>query len=142
MWHDSTNSHAFRSVGALTDCSIILYVMAERWPTGRKYRDLFESVKKSVVDAIGEGKHMPRIPVTAMTDDTKTTLLDFQDNPTTDSIYEDLEHMICDMTGQPDFWESFDMNTGMSIEMDNDAIFSIPINVSEMALPNSEWEPF
>ena len=57
MWHDSSNSHAFKSVGALTDCSIILYVMTERWPASRKYRDLFEGVKKSVLDAISEGKH-------------------------------------------------------------------------------------
>ncbi|ETN38617.1 uncharacterized protein HMPREF1541_06654 [Cyphellophora europaea CBS 101466] len=31
---------------ALTDCTIMLYVMAERWPRARKFRDIFERLKQ------------------------------------------------------------------------------------------------
>lgn len=35
----------------------MLYVMTERWPAARKYRDVFEQIKTSVTDAIVEGNH-------------------------------------------------------------------------------------
>lgn len=114
MWHDSANTNGFHSIGALTDCSIILYVMAEKWPGGKKYRDLFESVKKSVLDAIAEGKHIPRTAVSSMRGDMQTTLQSLQVNTTTESIPVDLEQMISDMTGESIcFWDDTDMKFGL-----------------------------
>jgi hypothetical protein len=43
--------------GPLTDCSIMLYVMTERWPLARKYRDVFERIKEAVMDIIAGGNH-------------------------------------------------------------------------------------
>ena len=111
MWHDSSNSHAFKSVGALTDCSIILYVMTERWPASRKYRDLFEGVKKSVLDAISEGKHTPGTAVISMKDDFQTSLQSLQVDNTFESMPEDLEQMMSDMTGETyNFWDDMYLN--------------------------------
>jgi hypothetical protein len=45
---------------ALSDCSIMLYVMAERWPDVKRYRDAFEVIKRSVVSLIGDGKNQQR----------------------------------------------------------------------------------
>lgn len=153
MWHDSTNSNAFKSIGALTDCSIILYVMTEKWPAGKKYRDLFESVKSSVLDAISEGKHVPRTAVATMDNGTKTILYSLQESPTADNMYDDLNTMISDMTGQPGFWEGFDMNT-MEMEMglgtalnhelmnnELDTTYSDPAEMSSLVLPeNTKWD--
>jgi hypothetical protein len=52
--------------GRLTDCSIMLYVMTERWPLAKKYRDVFERIKEAVMDILSGGKnqerqHIPRI---------------------------------------------------------------------------------
>lgn len=46
MWKtpDETNNPA--AINALTDCTIMLYVMAERWPQARKFRDTFERLKQ------------------------------------------------------------------------------------------------
>lgn len=113
MWHDFTHTNTFKSVGALTDCSIILYVMTERWPPSRKYRDLFEVVKTSVLDAIAEGKHMPRTAVKSLKDDMQTSFqngglhVDFA----TESLSDDLEQMISDITGeQISFWDDINMS--------------------------------
>lgn len=38
-------------------CSIVLFVITERWPGARKYRDAFEVVKHNVVDLVAEGRH-------------------------------------------------------------------------------------
>jgi hypothetical protein len=35
----------------------MLYVMTERWPAARKYRDVFEQIKTSVTDVIVKGNH-------------------------------------------------------------------------------------
>jgi hypothetical protein len=110
MWHDTSNSNGFSSFGALSDCSVILYVMTERWPASRKYRDMFEAVKKAVLDAILEGKHIPRTAVTTMKGDMQNSIHSLQVNTATDTIPNDLEQMISDMTGeQMSFWDDVDM---------------------------------
>ncbi|RDW59795.1 hypothetical protein BP6252_12882 [Coleophoma cylindrospora] len=38
-------------------CSIVLFVITERWPGAKKYRDIFEVVKLNVIDLIAEGQH-------------------------------------------------------------------------------------
>ena len=115
MWQDTTTTIGFRNVGALSDCSIILYVMTERWPESRKYRDLFEAVKKSVLEAIEEGKHIARTAVTSLKGDMQATLRDLPADTTMESVSEDLEQMISDMTGENiPFWSGSDvrMNDG------------------------------
>ncbi|KAI2614671.1 fungal-specific transcription factor domain-containing protein [Hypoxylon fragiforme] len=49
--------------GPLTDCQILLYIVAERYPSARKYRDVFERVKSAILNIIAQGKHQPRNPV-------------------------------------------------------------------------------
>ena len=40
----------FNESNAINDCNIMLYVMTERWPAARKYRDVFERLKNGVAD--------------------------------------------------------------------------------------------
>ncbi|KAI1465821.1 fungal-specific transcription factor domain-containing protein [Daldinia caldariorum] len=49
--------------GPLTDCQILLYIVTERYPSARKYRDVFERIKSAIMDIIAQGKHEPRNPV-------------------------------------------------------------------------------
>jgi hypothetical protein len=144
MWHDHSHN-GFKNFGALTDCSIILYVMAERWPAGRKYRDLFESVKKSVLDVISEEKHVPRMAVVNMKDDMQTTLHGLQANPTTEMemVDEDLDQMISDMTGEQLFsWEDHEIDMIMGVEDGNGMEFSGSADIFDDMLGNveTEWE--
>ena len=74
--------------------------MTERWPASRKYRDLFEVVKKSVIEAIEEGKHIPRMPVTSMKNDMQAPLHSLDIDITMESVTDDLQQMISDMTGE------------------------------------------
>lgn len=41
---------------AIDDCNIMLYVMTERWPAGRKYRDVFERIKLTFGDLATQKK--------------------------------------------------------------------------------------
>ncbi|XXG93819.1 hypothetical protein Hte_000068 [Hypoxylon texense] len=47
----------------LTDCQILLYIVTERYPSARKYRDVFERIKSAIMNMIAQGKHEPRNPV-------------------------------------------------------------------------------
>ncbi|KAI0117437.1 fungal-specific transcription factor domain-containing protein [Daldinia grandis] len=49
--------------GSLTDCQILLYIVTERYPSARKYRDVFERIKSAIMGIISQGKHEPRNPV-------------------------------------------------------------------------------
>jgi hypothetical protein len=49
--------------GPLSDCQLLLYIVTERYPSARKYRDVFERIKKAILDLIAQGKHEPRHPV-------------------------------------------------------------------------------
>jgi hypothetical protein len=41
-------------------CSIVLYIITERWPGAKRYRDMYEAVKQSVLESIEESKYEPR----------------------------------------------------------------------------------
>lgn len=110
MWHATSTSGNFKNFSALSDCSVVLYVMAERWSVGKKYRDLFEVVKKCVLEAIEEGRHL-----SSLGDGMKSSLGNLQMDTTMNNVSNDLEQMISDMAGQPiSLWQ----------DVEDDAMFS------------------
>lgn len=42
---------------AISDCNLMLYVMAERCPPAQKYRDVFEKINQNVSDVMARGNH-------------------------------------------------------------------------------------
>jgi hypothetical protein len=44
-------------IGAISDCNLMLYAIAERYPPTHKYRDVFDRIKTNVIDAIAKGGH-------------------------------------------------------------------------------------
>lgn len=79
----------------LNACSIVLYVITERWPGARKYRDAFDNIKQCVLDFIAAGNQHPRQPLTVLDDNLRATLEDVQNlHP---EGKEDFGRMISDM---------------------------------------------
>ena len=102
MWYDTSTSSSFKNFSALSDCSVMLYVMAERWSVGKKYRDLFDDVKKGVLEGIEEGRRLSSLGNLPM-------------DATMNNVSNDLEQMISDMAGQPiSLWQ----------DVEDDAMFS------------------
>jgi hypothetical protein len=130
MWQDTTTKVNFKNVGALSDCSIVLYVMTERWPESRKYRDLFEAVKKSVLEAIEEGRHFAPTAVTSL----HASLRDFPVDTTMESVSDDLEQMIRDITGESiPFW------TGTDVSMNDEQDFAEILEPSIEIFEQQTW---
>jgi len=112
--------------------------MTEKWPAGKRYRDLFESVKKSVLDAVSAEKHIPRTAVPAIKEHIQTSFKSLQVETAADPFRDDLEQMISDMTGGAvGFWDDADIN--MNLELNHETGFSG--QSTEGDLQGSEWEP-
>lgn len=43
--------------GAISDCNLMLYVVAERYPPAQKYRDVFDRIKMNVTKEVARGSH-------------------------------------------------------------------------------------
>lgn len=74
MWNFQDAITIFNATEALTDCTIMLYVMNERWPKARRYRRAFEQLKVSAMKAFAEGKNRPAVNTNL--EDTPTGQLD------------------------------------------------------------------
>ncbi|KFA55431.1 hypothetical protein S40293_08905 [Stachybotrys chartarum IBT 40293] len=59
---------------AISSCSIILYIITERWKGAQKYRDVFEAIKQSVLDSIDEGQYEPRKVIESLKPRLDTTM--------------------------------------------------------------------
>ena len=123
---------------ALNDCSIMLYVMTERWTSSRKYRDSFEGIKAAVLRLISEGKHQPRRTMTDMSVDVRNNLQNL-DVGLAESNRDDLEQMIADMTGeQLNFWgRDADIMVGQN-ELDTAHVGSLDLDLA--FFPNGEMD--
>lgn len=83
----------------ITDCQLLLYIIAERYPSSRKYRDLYERVKTSLTKDNGTGLHVQyaaRTQLAAGTPEYYQGLNDSWSYPVTD----DFTRMLYDMTAQ------------------------------------------
>jgi hypothetical protein len=136
LWHSSNSQPTFRSLNALNDCSIILYVMAERWSASRKYRDLFEAIKRSVIEAIEQGKHMSGKALPSMKSDMQRPLEKLEPDETMQCVNDDLQQMMSDMMGeQVSLWPDAETIS----EPDNPAsLFRQPENDAQM-FSQLEW---
>ncbi|PMD42110.1 hypothetical protein L207DRAFT_527063 [Hyaloscypha variabilis F] len=110
-----------------------------------KCRDLFESVKKSVLEVISEEKHVPRIAVVNMKDEMQTSLHGLQANPTTEmeTVHDNLDQMISDMTGEQLFsWDDHEIDMIMGVEDGIGMGFSGPPDMFDDMLGNvdTRWD--
>lgn len=85
-------------------CSIVLYIITERWPGAKKYRDMYEAVKESVLESIEESKYEPRRAIKRL----KPNL--FGAMSRNEEGREEVTRMVADMAGLPEF--SNDMAPG------------------------------
>lgn len=102
------------------DCSIVLFVIAERVPSAKRYRNAFEVIRQKVIDNISqqpERKH--RETVIGLTEELAAPSLyslQSQSNfifEVEDSSYEEFSHIIRDMTGDAfPFLEGGEVTTG------------------------------
>ncbi|KAH8880229.1 hypothetical protein GQ53DRAFT_774365 [Thozetella sp. PMI_491] len=100
LWHANSATIAMRNFNALNDCSIMLYIMTERWNSSHKYRDVFETIKRTVVDRISDGDIPARQVIGGVVSADVRSTLEALDFGVTESNRNALEQMIEAMTGE------------------------------------------
>ncbi|KAH8899855.1 hypothetical protein GQ53DRAFT_203201 [Thozetella sp. PMI_491] len=85
--------------GPLTDCQLLLYVITERYPSARKYRDIFERIKTTITTLIARGEHRPQNPVDVDAD-MRERFASLEGSWGMAGIAADFNQMISQMTGQ------------------------------------------
>jgi hypothetical protein len=60
IWISPEDIYNITTSNNLNSCSIVLYIITERWPGARKYRDAFEGIKHTVIELVAKGEHRPR----------------------------------------------------------------------------------
>ncbi|KAE9370898.1 hypothetical protein N431DRAFT_510353 [Stipitochalara longipes BDJ] len=96
VWHSPSHA-AIKTMSALSDCSIMLYIMTERWPNIKRYRDAFETIKRTVLELMADGKHQSK-PTTM--EDVFSSVQDFDLDMIGDINRDDLEQMFGDFTNE------------------------------------------
>lgn len=122
MWH-APSITAIKSMSALSDCSIMLYLMTERWPNIKRYRDAFEAIKRTVLYLIAEEKHEPRKVIPAIIGDVWSSLQSLDYDMIGEINHSELEQMFDDVTRermQFPAWDSMDINMYDSLDMGNE----------------------
>lgn len=94
---------ALTSTG-INDCSIVLFVMAERVKMAKKYRNAFEVIRQRVIDSISNGdKANPRQAVGGLAAQLQSTVTSFEINQpfeVDDDSYEQFSYILAEMTGE------------------------------------------
>lgn len=68
-WKSPASIFTNSTRNSIHDCSIVLYIITERWPGAKKYRDLFEAIKSPVLDAIDQYQNPPQTAVAQLQPD-------------------------------------------------------------------------
>ena len=64
LWMSPATIYSTTTTNDLNACSVLLYVIAERWPEAKRYRDAFEVIKQNVLSKLERGPQTTqRIPV-------------------------------------------------------------------------------
>lgn len=74
VWAAPREVFSIASSNALNACSIVMYVIAERWVGARKYRDVFDVIKQAVMESVEVGEDEPRRLITNLRYDVLKTL--------------------------------------------------------------------
>ncbi len=79
-------------------CSIVLFVITERWPGARRFRDTFEFLKQNVIDDIAEGKNQgPRRAVVQLKSGLQSTIHSTQGD---EDQQDECSYILTDMAGE------------------------------------------
>ncbi|CAK7224838.1 hypothetical protein SCUCBS95973_005655 [Sporothrix curviconia] len=100
IWVDPTLIFNSTTSNDIYACSIVLFVITERWPGARKYRDAFDIIKQIVVDAIADGKHVgPRQTVVQLKTELQSTFSTLHNLQGDEDQQDECSRILTDMAG-------------------------------------------
>jgi len=135
-WLSPRTVFGMKSSNDLNACSIVLYIITERWPTAKKYRDVFENLKQTVLESIEENGYEERKAVKSLDASLQTTLATLE---TRDEGGIEVEAMIAEMTGTMPLQNETMTNDILSVEGPSLGFLS-GIDASAMSFSNTDLD--
>lgn len=111
-WISPNELFTITNSNAMNACSIVLYIITERWPGAKRYRDMYEAVKGSVLESIEESKYEPRRAIKRLNPDLLSAMSKNEEGR------EEVTQMVADMAGLP----------ALSIDMSSDYMTPGPVS--------------
>ncbi|PVH96033.1 hypothetical protein DM02DRAFT_632338 [Periconia macrospinosa] len=100
VWISPEQAFGLKSSNDLNACSIVLYIIAERWPAAKKYRDVFDNIKQTVLESIEEHGLEGRKVITSLRPTLQDTLSAMREG---EEGRQQFEAMLVDMAGENPF---------------------------------------
>ncbi|KAF2001585.1 hypothetical protein P154DRAFT_619260 [Amniculicola lignicola CBS 123094] len=97
VWISPKEVFNLKTSNDMNACSIVLYIITERWPAAKRYRDVFESVKQTVMESIEENGYEQRKVIKSLRPGLEETLKDMD----SEEGRQQFEAMMTDMAGEP-----------------------------------------
>lgn len=114
--------------------------MTERWPSARKYRDVFEEIKTAVTDLTENGMHQPRKAVEILDAQMRESCASL-DQDLIGGLGEGLTQMISQMTGRSMGLLGNDMNFLAMASSSTPSLPLPPVVMHEQGPQLNDFEP-
>ncbi|KAI1340155.1 fungal-specific transcription factor domain-containing protein [Xylariaceae sp. FL0016] len=98
VWASPKEVFGIGTSNDMNACSIVLYIITERWPGARKYRDTYETIKQRVLESVEEGGYEPRRAITNLRPGLQAALQSIEKN---DDGHGEFSAMVSHMAGGP-----------------------------------------
>jgi hypothetical protein len=95
-WLSPKTVFGMKTSNDMNACSIVLYIITERWPAAKKYRDVFENVKQTVLESIEDNSYEERKAIGSLGPTLQSTLKTWGKG---EEGQLDFDAMIADMAG-------------------------------------------
>jgi hypothetical protein len=93
-WISPQEVFSIKTSNNMNACSIVLYIIAERWPGAKKYRDTYEAVKQSMLESIEENRYEPRRAIKRLYPDLLPSMTSNEEGST------EVTQIVADMAGE------------------------------------------
>ncbi|KAH6677710.1 fungal-specific transcription factor domain-containing protein [Halenospora varia] len=94
-WISPQEVFSIKTSNDMNACSIVLYIITERWPGAKKYRDTYEAIKQSLLESVEESEYEPRRAIRTLNPDLLPSMT------RNDEGSAELSRMVADMAGEP-----------------------------------------
>lgn len=131
-WLSPKSLYGIKISNDMNACSIVLYIITERWPAAKRYRDVFENIKQLVLDSIEQNDYADRKAITNLKSNLQTTMGNWQDAP---EGPPDFEAMIADMAGESLWANGQAMADAQSLDAEG-LSFVTSMDASTMTFPD------
>jgi len=143
LWLSPSEIYNISTSNDLNACSIVLYVITERWPGARKYRDVFESIRQCVLNLIEEGENGSagkRVPLIKLREDSELRDMVRGVQRLHPEGRAEFSRMMSDMVGDA---QPLSSHSRMAIQQNTDQVFDTSSGYSmgqSLRNPETIWE--